>query len=78
MVWSQCSDAIKERLKRHPNFDNFSTEHDGIGLLKAIKSISHNVLDINYPAETMHEALYNLVAFNKQATCQWKPIMNNS
>ena len=67
MVWSQCSDAIRERLKRHADYATFSTNHDGIGLLRAIKSISHNVLDINYPPETMHDALHSLITF-KQST----------
>ena len=67
VIWAQCSDTMREKLKRAATYQQFSVQADGISLLQAIKSISHNVLDINYPVDTIHDALHNLITC-KQAT----------
>lgn len=61
IVWSQCTETMKEKLKRSANFRVFSGETDGISLLQAIKAVSHNVTDTNYLGETLCDALYSLV-----------------
>jgi len=56
LVWGQCSDAMRAKLEGQQGHEAMSKRADGIGLLKAIKSIVYNFQDQKYLPEALFEA----------------------
>ena len=61
LVWSQCSDAMRERLGGLADYDVLDSESDGIALLKAVKNASYSYIDKTYKVESANVALIRLV-----------------
>jgi hypothetical protein len=40
IVWSQCSDAMRDKVQSQPDFANISTERDGLRLLSTLRVIA--------------------------------------
>ena len=62
LIWSQCSDAIRQKIEATEDFSNIAPNGNAIELLKIIKDIAYNFQSQKYMPHALHEAkkrLYN-------------------
>ena len=72
LVWGQCTDIMRQTLEAHATFAGVSGTGDGIGLLKAIKSIAFQFQSQKYLSHALHESMkrYYNCAQGKYANTQ--------
>ena len=72
LVWGQCTDIMRQKLEAHGTFTGVSSAGDGLGLIKAVKSIAFQFQSQKYLSHALHESLkrYYNCAQGKFATTQ--------
>ena len=65
LIWGQCSDFLKQKLKSTDDYETFNGEQDPVGLLKAIKTINFKFEDHRYFHHSIYEAHRNFYVFRQ-------------
>jgi hypothetical protein len=61
VIWSQCSEAMRDRVEHADNFQRINAESDGLGLLQVIKNVAYNYVSTEYKVGSIIDALIQLV-----------------
>jgi hypothetical protein len=64
IIWEQCNQALKNKIKTHPEFESAELMSDVIGLLEIISEICNSTTTISNFTMRMMEANYNLHYIN--------------
>ncbi|MEL7196302.1 MAG: hypothetical protein AAFO96_27965, partial [Bacteroidota bacterium] len=62
LVWGQCSESIRDRVKADPDYETFFGKGDTIGLLKAIRGCILDFQSHKYLTETHYDVLKKFYA----------------
>jgi Zinc knuckle len=65
IVWGQCSEALREKLRALPNFTQMQSDGDGLGLLKEIQDIAFKRERGKDPWHAYFEATLQLFLFRQ-------------
>ncbi len=65
LVWGQCSDIMRQKLEALDDFETISATGDGIGLLKAIKSLTFNFQSQKFLPHSIHETKRRFYMFSQ-------------
>ena len=63
LIWGQCSDLMRVKIKAHSDFNTFNEEQDPVALLKAIKSINFKFEEHKYIYHSVYETYRNFYVF---------------
>ena len=64
LVWGQCSESLRSRLRGDPNYTTYSTNADSLALLKGIRAEMTGFCKKQYLSHSLHLIMrdfYNLV-----------------
>ena len=63
LVWGQCSDYMRAKLKTHPDYEVVASGQDVISLLATIKSLTFQYDAMQYPPEALKNAVMKFYKF---------------
>ena len=55
LVWGQCSEAMRTKVRSNPDYATFSNAKDAIPLLKAVRAVSFNFQTQKYLPQALHK-----------------------
>jgi hypothetical protein len=56
LVWGQCTDAMRQKIKALPTYEHVITDGDGLALLKAIKNLIYSFQSQKGLSHALHES----------------------
>jgi len=56
LVWGQCTDIMRQKIEALHDFEEMSTNGDGLALLKAIKNTAFNFQSQKYLPHSLYES----------------------
>jgi hypothetical protein len=80
LAWGQCTDILRAKLEALTIYNQLSADGDGIGLLKAIKTIAYNFESQKYLVHALHEAkrrFYNTIQRGVTVQVYFEQFNNN-
>jgi hypothetical protein len=57
LVWGQCTDIMRQKVEANSTFKTLSRTGDGLGLLKALKSVAYQFQGQKYLSHALHESM---------------------
>jgi ribulose 1,5-bisphosphate carboxylase large subunit-like protein len=57
LVWGQCTDIMRQKVKANDAFENISRTGDGLGLLTALKGVVYQFQGQKYLSHALHESM---------------------
>ena len=65
LVLGQCSESLRQKIEAHPDHEEVEDRVDGIGLLRIIKSLAHDVRAEKSPVQSLHATIRSFFLMNQ-------------
>jgi hypothetical protein len=80
LIWGQCSESLRSRLRGYDDYANYSTNADSLALLKGIRAEMTGFRNKQYLPHSLHQIMrdfYNLSQGNKRSTQEYYDEFNS-
>jgi hypothetical protein len=57
LIWGQCSESLRSRLRGHDDYDSYSVDGDSIALLKAVRAEMTGFRNTLYLPHGLHKIM---------------------